>query len=98
MVQRHSRLHAPSMACLLRKAPGTTCGGDKRREGLGNVIAYPTVWVRGWLLCATAGVCLAMLLWPPMVAVSASLVAVLGVAVALARAQRRSPDRVVLGD
>jgi hypothetical protein len=62
------------------------------------VIGYPTIWVRGWLLCAAVGVCLAMLLWPPMVALLAGLVAVLAVGVVLTRAQRRSPDQLVLGD
>ena len=62
------------------------------------MIGYPTIWVRGWLLCAVAGVCLAMLLWPPMVAMSVSVVAVLAAGATLARAQRRSPDQLVLGD
>jgi hypothetical protein len=86
------------MSCLLRKAAGITCGGEKRCEGLGDVIGYPTIWVRGWLLCATAGVCLAMLLWPPMVALIGSVVCVLGVGFFLTWAQRRSPDQLVLGD
>jgi hypothetical protein len=86
------------MARLPRKAAGTTYPGKTCCEGLGDVWVYPTIWVRGWLLCATGGVCLAMLLWPPMVALSVSVVAVLGAGAYLARARRRLPDRLVLGD